>query len=203
MCDPGTAFLVASLATAGVQAYASIQQGNAAYQAGMYNAQIAERNAQSAENEQKNVQDAAAIERRRLGERARAERGEMIAKYANMGLDTEFGTPADLIGDVQRAYDIDRSILGKNEMTEIERLDRQKADYLDSAAMSRAEAKGARKAGLMGAAGSLLQGAATVSGRWIQPSSTAGGGGATTSSVLKKTQPTTRLTSVLKVGAGG
>ncbi len=200
MCDPGTAFVIASLATAGVQAYASVQQGNAAYQAGMYNAQIADRNAQSAENEQKNVQDAAAIERRRLGERVRAERGEMIAKYANMGLDTEFGTPADLVGDVQRAYDIDRSILGKNEMTEIERLDRQKADYLDSAAMSRAEAKGARKAGLMGAAGSLLQGAATVSGRWIQPSSTTP---ATTPSVLTKPKPTTRSTSVLKVGAGG
>lgn len=196
MCDPGTAFLVASLATAGVQAYASIQQGNAAYQAGMYNAQIAERNAQSAENEQKNVQDAAAIERRRLGERARAERGEMIAKYANMGLDTEFGTPADLIGDVQRAYEIDRSILGRNEITQLESLDKQVADFRDSAAMSRAEAKSARKAGQLSAIGSLLDGASSVSGRWIQPTT----GAATPSSVLKKPQPSTRSSTVLKVG---
>lgn len=201
MCvDPATMFLVATVASAGVNAYANIQQGNAAYQAGMYNAQIAERNAQAAENEQKNVQDAAAIERRRLGERVRAERGELIAKYANMGLDTEFGTPADLIGDVQRAYDIDRSILGKNEITQLETLDKQVADYRDSAAMSRSEAKGALKGSRLAALGSLLDGASTVSGRWIQPAAT--GAQSPGTPPLKKPQPTTRTGSVLKVGAG-
>lgn len=172
MCvDPASMFIIASVASAGVSAYANIQRGNAEYAAGMYNANVAERNARAVEEERKNVQDAAAIERRRVGERMRGERGALVAKFANMGLDTEFGSPADLVGDVERAYDIDRSILGRNEITELKRLDQQEADYRSSAALSRAGAKSSRKAGLIGAAGSLLQGAATVSGRWIQPGS--------------------------------
>lgn len=171
MCvDPVTLFTVATIASAGVQAYSSIQQGNAAYSSGMYNAQIAEQNAQAVEDDRKDTQDEAAIARRRLGEKVRADRGELVARFANMGLDTEFGTPADLVGDTERAYRIDRDILGRNEITQLRGLDKQQADYRNSATLSRAEAKGARKAGQIGAVGSLLNAAATVSGRWIQPS---------------------------------
>lgn len=170
MCvDPATAFIATTLLSSGVQAFASIQQGNAAYQSGMYNAQIAEQNAQAVEDDRADAKDAAAIERRRLGEQARAQRGELVARFANMGLDTEFGTPADLVGDVERAYRIDRDIIGRNEITTLRGLDKQEADYRNSAALSRAEAKSSRKAGQLGALGSLLGGAASVSGRWIQP----------------------------------
>jgi hypothetical protein len=169
MCEPTTIFMAASLASAAVGAYSSIQQGNAAYQAGMYNAEIQTRNAQSVENDKANVQDAAAIERRRLGERVRAARGEQVAKFSAMGVDPGFGTPADLVGDIEQAYDADRAIMGRNELTELGRLDKQQADYLDAARMSRSEAKGARKAGQIGAVGSILQGVANVSSRWIQP----------------------------------
>lgn len=200
MCvDPASMFLIASVASAGVNAYASIQSGNAQYQAGMYNAQIQERNAQAVEDEKKNVQDAAAIERRRLGERVAAERGELVARYANMGLDPEMGTPADLIGDVQRAYDIDRTILGRNELTELGRLDKQQADFIDAGRLARSEAKSARKAGMVGAFGSFLDGTASVSGRWIQPPANAN---APLARGLKKPAPATRSSSVLKVGAG-
>lgn len=173
MCEPATIFAVATVASAAVGAYSSIQAGNATYKAEMYNAQIAERNAQSAENEQANVKDAAAIERRRLGERVRAERGQYVVNATASGIDPGFGTPADLIGDVNQAYAIDRSILGRNEITELGRLDKEAADYRDSAAMSRASAKSARKAGMIGAVGSILDSAASVSGRWITPTSSA------------------------------
>jgi len=175
MCvDPGSLTLIATLASAGVGAYSAIQSGNAQYQAGMYNAQIQERNAQAVEDEKKNVQDAASIERRRLGERVRAERGQAVVNAAAQGIDPGFGSPADLIGDIEQAYDIDRSILGRNELTELGRLDKQQADYRDSAAMMRSQAKSARKGGMLSAAGSLLQGAASVSSRWIsQPLSIA------------------------------
>jgi len=165
MCEPMTLFTIATIASAGVQAYSQIQAGNAEYAAGMYNAQVQERNAQAAENEQKNVKDAAAIERRRLGERVRSERGEVRAKFAGMGLDPEFGSPFDIDQDLLRAGRTDASIIGRNEMTEIGRLDKERADSLDAAAMSRLSAKSARKAGMLGAAGSLLGAAASVSGR--------------------------------------
>lgn len=175
MCDPSggiftTLAMVASGVGAGVSAYANIQRGNAEYAAGMYNAQIADRNAQQVVEERRQTQDAAAIERRRLGERVRADKGALVAKFAHMGLDTEFGTPADLVGDVQRAYDIDRSILGTNEINKLKRLDLQEADYKDSAQLSRSSAKSALKGSRLAAAGSLLSGVASVSGRWIQPS---------------------------------
>ena len=165
MCGP--TLLIA--ASAAVGAYSAIQQGRAQYQAEMYNAQIAERNAAAVDKEKVATQDAAAIERRRLGERVRAERGELTAKFAAMGLDPGFGTPADLVGDVRRAYNIDLSILGKNEISNLERLDKEQADYRDSASMSRRSAKGALKAGYTGAVGSLLSGVAGVSSRWIMP----------------------------------
>lgn len=171
MCiDPASVFMIATVASSAVGAYASIQSGNAQYQAGMYNAQIAERNAQAVEEEKGNVQDAAAIERRRLGLRVQAEKGQEIAAAAAMGIDPAFGTPADLVGDLQQSYMIDRSILGKNEINSLKQLDKQQADFIDSAAMSRAGGKHARKAGLLGAAGSLLDGAGAVAGHWIKPS---------------------------------
>lgn len=193
MCEPTTIFAIASIASAAVGAYGAIQQGNATYQSEMYNAQIQRRNAQAVEEEQANVKDAAAIERRRLGERVRAERGDLVAKYTAMGLDPGFGSPADLVGDVESAYDIDRSILGKNEMTEIGRLDKQRADYLDAAKMAEASGKSARKAGQIAAFGDLLSGAANVSGRWIMPTPAN-----TNTRTLTKPQPTTR--SGIKVG---
>lgn len=168
-----TMMMIATVASAGVNAYASIQSGNAEYAAGMQNAEIATRNAQAAEDEIKNTQDAAAIERRRLGEKVRAERGALVAKYANMGLDTQFGTPADLVGDTQRAYEIDRSILARNEENATKALDKQKADYLTSASQSRAAAKGARKAGQLAALGSFLDAGSTIAGRWTQPGAAA------------------------------
>lgn len=171
MCEPislSTMGMIASGASAAIGAIASIQQGNAAYAAGMYNAQVAERNAQLVENEKKNVQDEAAIERRRLGERVRAAAGGARVNAVAQGLDAEFGSPADLIGDIDQAYKIDQSILGRNEITNLERLDREQADYRDSATLSRANAKSARTAGFLGAAGSLMQGAATVSDKWIK-----------------------------------
>lgn len=160
---------VLGLAGAAVGAYGQIQASRANAQAEMFNAAINQRNAEAVEQEQVNVQDAAAIERRRLGERIRAERGDMVAKFTAMGIDPGFGTPADLVGDLERGYQIDRSILGRNEMNELQRLDKEKADYRDTAKMGMSSAKSSLKAGSYAAAGTLLDGVSTVSQRWIQP----------------------------------
>lgn len=169
MCEPTTIFLVVSAASAAVGAYSAIQTGRAQQASAEFNAQVQQRNAQAAEDEQANVRDEAAIERRRRGERVRAERGDLVAKYSAMGVDPGFGTPADLIGDTQRAYNIDLSILGRNEETAIKNLDKQIADYRDAATLSRMEGKSAVRAGNTAAVGSILQGAANVSSKWIQP----------------------------------
>lgn len=167
MCNP---MLIVVAASAAVSAYGAIQQGQAQAAAEEYNARVAENNAKAVVEEKARVQDAAAIERRRRGELARAQKGELTAKFSAMGVDPGFGTPADLIGDVSQAYNIDRSILGKNEIAELERLDKEEADYLDAAKMGRATGKSAIQAGAIQGTASLLEGASGVSSRWIQPS---------------------------------
>ena len=187
---PAALKIASTIATAGsaaVNAYSSVKQGNAAYQsaqatnqAAQFNASVLRRNAQAVETDQVNVREGAAIERRRLGETRRGEKGEAIARAAAMGIDPNFGSAADVVSDVERAYSIDRNILGRNEITDLRTLDKERADYLDSAKLTEMEGasalragESARRAGYVGAVGSLLDGAASVSSRWIQPGSTA------------------------------
>lgn len=160
---------VAQLAIAALGAMSYVQQGQAQQAQGEFNAQVMERNAQAAENEQANVKDAAAIERRRLAERVRAERGQAKVNATASGIDPLFGTPFDIDQDILHAGRTDAGIVGRNEMTEIGRLDKERADLLDAAKMSRAGGKAAAQASTMAATGSLLEGAASVSSRWIQP----------------------------------
>ncbi len=170
MCvDPATVALIATVASSAIGAYSSVQQGRAQYQADMYAAEVSKQNAQALEDDKALTKDQAAIERRRLGERVRGAKGEQIAKATAMGTDPAFGSSADLIGDIEQSYKIDRSILGRNEITDLQNIDNQQADYLDGANRSRASASGALRAGYMGAAGSLLEGASAVSGKWIKP----------------------------------
>lgn len=164
MCNPA----IFMLASAGVSAYSSVQQGRAQQQASEFNAKTATRNAEAVENEKLLVSEQAAIDRRRLAEMFRGERGEQIAAAAAMGIDPGFGTSADLIGDMTRAYSIDRSILNRNEIATLEGLDKQQADYKDSGRLSIMEGKSAMQAGYMGAAASLLDGASTVSSKWMK-----------------------------------
>lgn len=165
MCYPALIGLIG----AGVSAYGSMQTSRANAEASLYNAQISQRNAQATIDEEARVRDAAAIERRRLGEDVRAKRGELIASYTAMGVDPAFGTPADLIGDTEQAYRIDRSILSRNEEAAVARLDKERADHLSAAAMGRTAATSSMTAGSYAAAGTLLDGVSTVSSRWIQP----------------------------------
>lgn len=167
MCEP-TIIMMATIASGAVSAYSSIQQGRAEYQAQGVNAQIATRNGQLAENEQKNVADAAAIERRRLGNEIRAARGQANVNATASGLDPLFGTPADLVGDIATAGRTDLGIIGRNEMTEIGQLDNQIADYRDRASAARAAGRGALRAGYMGAAATLLSTGANVASKWIE-----------------------------------
>lgn len=169
MCiDPGTLAVVATIASTAVSAYSYVKQGQAASAAAEYEAQIAERNAKQAENEKVLTSEAAAIERRRLGQRVAAERGQRIANASAMGLDPGFGSVADIDADLHQAYRIDRSIVGKNEIADLQRLDLEQADYRDGATLSRARGKSAKSAGNLAALGAVLGGAADVSASWIE-----------------------------------
>lgn len=167
MCYAWVAYAAQAVAAA-VTAYSAVQQGQATYKAEKMNEQIALRNVQAAENEQKNVSDAAAIERRRLGERIRAERGMGKVNAAANGIDPLFGTPYDIDTNILTAGRADAAIIGRNELTDIGRLDYQIADLHDSAAQSRAKARGALRAGYMEAGANIFQAAGSIANSWIQ-----------------------------------
>ena len=159
---------ILGVASAALGAASSIQQSRAAQVSEGINKQIALRNAAAVDEEEANVHEAAAIERRRLGEKVRAEKGGVVANAAAMGL-LPNGTVGDVVGDLQRAYDIDRSILGKNENTTIKGLDKEKADYLAGALQAGNAAKSAATAGSLSAAGGFLDSASGIASHWITP----------------------------------
>lgn len=169
MCDAGILTISLLAASSALGAYSYVQAGKAEREAMEYNARIAEMNAQALEDDKYLASEQAANERRRLAERMRGERGEAKARAVAMGLDPNMGSPADLIGDIERAYKIDRDIMITNENTTLKNIDQQQADYRANAGLSRMRGKSAEQAGYMGALGSLLDGAAAVSSRWIQP----------------------------------
>lgn len=182
MCDPTTIFLAASVASAGVAAYSSIQQGKAAERAAEYNAKVDQINAAEAIRQQDTVREQAAIDRRRLAAEMRGARGQAVASAAAMGLDPNFGSSADLVGDIEQGYRIDKSIINRNEQESIRALDMQAAGFKNQATLSIMEGKAAKQAGYLGAAGSLLQGASAISSRFITPPKPKGGIGSTAGS---------------------
>lgn len=195
-------YYAAQAAAAALAGYSAIKQGQATKAAEEINQRSADRNAKLAENEQVNVAEAAAIERRRLGERIRAERGMGKVNAAASGLDPEFGSPFDVGQDILKAGRADLAILGKNEMRERGRLDVQIADYHDGAVQSRMAGRGAAQAGYMSAGAGVLGAASNISNRWLQahPNTTlakAPVGGTTTKA------PSIFDTQKLPVGAGG
>ena len=97
-----------------------------------------------------------------------------------MGLNTDFGSFADLQDAEHNAYNIDRGIIGQNEKTNLEALDRQIAGYQGEAKLQRMTGKQAVTASYFNAAGDLLKGGASVADHWIMPSTGAATRAATT-----------------------
>jgi hypothetical protein len=173
MCNPAV-LLIAQIGAAALGAYSMVQQGRAQQAAGEYQAKVADINAKLIAQDQDTIREGAAIERRRLGARVRAERGEAVARTAAVGIDPGFGSPADLIGDIEQAYRIDRSILTKNEEADIRRLDYDRAGLKNQAQLLRTQGASAANAGNIAAFGSLLDSASTISSRWMMPAAPAG-----------------------------
>lgn len=133
-----------------------------------YNAELGEQRAELADREKVRVAEAAALDRRRLAERYHEITGDTRAKYASMGLDPALGTPADLIGDSKRAYDIDRSIISDSEQTERYSLDLEKHGYAVEAGLGKMRAEAARKGANLESIGYALDTASSVSSIWTR-----------------------------------
>lgn len=137
----GTEVLIAATA---VQAYSSIRQGQAAKEAGEYNARQAEEAA--AQTREQMIQD-----ERQLRAMARKHIGETRASYGAGGVTME-GSPMAVLEESAANAEADAQAIKRGGMA-------RASAYERDAAMSRRSGSNAETTGYFGAAGSLLQGA--------------------------------------------
>lgn len=161
MCDPVTLTVLtvaATVVTAGAQVYA----GNAAYAQGKFESQIAERNAQLEEASRTDAFNRRNIDQMRQWRKVSQQLGEQRAEAAGSGLDVNFGSPADLQRDTMQIGIEDSSTINDNYNKEIKGYDISAANYRAEGASALMRGKAARTGGYLGAAGSLLSGAAQI-----------------------------------------
>lgn len=147
MCEPTTIAAI-TVASAGLQAFGSIQQGNYQSAVARNNQVIAERAAVDAEQ-----RGAEAEQQQR--QRTQQVLGRQKAMMAANGLDISSGSAGDLLADTRRYGELDALTVRSN-------ADREAYGYRAQAAQYGADAKMARRAGYLNAAGSLLTGASLV-----------------------------------------
>ena len=161
MCNPLalTALTIAStVVTAGGQIYA----GNAAAAQGKYENQIADQNAKLEEASREDAFNRRNIEQMRLWRQVGQKLGEQRAGAAAAGLDTNFGSPADIQRDTMTIGTEDSSTLNDNFNKEIKGYDINAANYRAQGQAAIMRGNAARTAGFIGAGGTLLSGAAQV-----------------------------------------
>jgi hypothetical protein len=171
MCEPvslSTLAMAATVASGTLAAYSAVRAGNAQKAAAEYNAALGRNEADRMETEYRTAEENTALERRRLAERVRAERGDTVARSAAMGIDPAFGSSADLIGDIETAGRTDSSILSRNLDTARKDIDNRQTSLRNEANFTIAEGREAQRSGYLQAGGSLLSTASTVGQRWSQ-----------------------------------
>jgi hypothetical protein len=172
LCDPVTLTalaVAATVVTAGSQIYA----GQAAYQQGKFESQIAERNAKLEEQSREDAFNRRNIDQMRLWRSVAQKLGTQRAEGAAQGLDVNFGSVADLQTDTMQIGIEDSSTLNENYGKEIKGYDINAANYRAEGAAALYRGKTARTGSYLSAAGTLLAGASQV-GRMNAGPSTGG-----------------------------
>lgn len=164
MCvDPMTAMLIGSTVIGGV---GQLQQASATAAASEYNARVSDMNAKLSDRAARD-----ALERGKIEEQAQRQKtaqilGQQTAGMAANGLDLGFGSPLDLLVDTAVMGEIDALTIRSNTYREERDIRQQGLNYRGQAGMQRAEAKSARTAGWLSAAGTVLGGGADAYGNY-------------------------------------
>lgn len=179
MCEPITIssaiFYAATAASAMVGYVGSQNAAAAASNTSRYNAEVAGQQAQLAREQRSGIIEDADLERRRLADRYGQVVGDAQAGFASQGLDPNTGTPYAIVTASRQAYDIDRSIISKNETDAMRANDLEQHGLMTQAELLKREARYSRKAGNLEAWGSLLTGASRIADRWSQGRPASGG----------------------------
>lgn len=161
MSDPITLAVVAMGAAAAgsaVSAVGSIKQGNAAYQAGYYQAAVSDNNAKIAEAQAGEAIRQGDVEQERIRREVAQTTGQQRAILAGLGQALNVGTAAQITADTAQAGALDVATIRRNAEREALGFHIDAQNFRSDAQLQRMGASSARTAGYYGAAGSLLSG---------------------------------------------
>lgn len=161
-----TAILTA--ASIGMQALGSIQQGNAAASSANYNARIQENNAKIAEQNSRFAAEQGAANAGVEQQKTRAQVGAIKAAQAANGVDVNSGSSVDVRSSAASLGMLNAITIRSNAARHAYGYQTEAASDRGQAALDRQQAKYAKTAGYVGAASSLIGGAAkgSQSGTW-------------------------------------
>jgi hypothetical protein len=151
MCEPVLILAGAGMAMTAIGQY---QQGQSAAAAAEYNAQMGELQARDLEAQARD-------EKEQLGLLYARERASGRADTAASGVRVGTGSSLDWENDLLENYILDRAQIDMNTARGVSGIRNQ-------GVLDRAQGRASKRAGAMGAGGSLLSGAGTVSNMWYE-----------------------------------
>lgn len=150
------------VASTAVSAVGSIMAGNAQAASAEYNARIAGQNAIYAEQRAKDALERGQIEEERVRKEGTLVRKGQEARYGAANIDVGFGSPLDAIISSATQAELDALTIRSNAAREAEDYEKEAWNYRSGATLARMEGKAAKKAGVIGAFGSVLSGGAEI-----------------------------------------
>lgn len=163
MCDPISIGLI--VAATAVTTYGQIYQGQAQAAQLKYEGKIADRNAELEERKRRDAISRSETEQRSHYRKLAQAMGEARVKNASAGLDVSFGSAANLEEDIALIGYEDSAAISENTIKEVHGYDVNAANYRSDAKAARMNAKSAKTASYIGAAGTILSGATQIYGK--------------------------------------
>lgn len=171
MCDVATAFTVGSTL---IGAYSQYQQGQYQEDMGEYNAAIMRNNAMIQERQASDAITRGAKLEEQQRDKVRMMIGKQRANTAGSGLLVDSGTPGALTDQTAMFGEEDAQNIRVNAMNEAWGYKTGAANSRAQGAQYKSQGEAAASAGMFGAAGTLLSGAASVGAKynWGKPATT-------------------------------
>ena len=154
-------------------AVGSMNQGNAGYSSGMYQAAVARNNATIAEQ---NALEAGRVKEGVQRQKTAQTIGAMRASMAGRGIDIGSGSPLNLQADTRIAGELDALTIRNNAERMAYNYRVQSGDFAANSALLSSQADNALRAGRTNALTSIVGGASSVAEKWLkwkQPESAA------------------------------
>ena len=166
--------IIASVASAAVGAMGAMQQANAAAASANYQAQVNQNNAiladRAAEDARKRGDAELAEHRRKVAQM----QGKQVAAMAANGVDITSGSPLNILADTAQMGELDAATITNNAEREALGYEAQGMNFRAESQLNRANAKSAKTASYISAAGTVVSGVGQVSDKWYRMGSSVG-----------------------------